>query len=125
MTEYRSSLGQALGLGSGKAGSQHWWMQRLTALALLPLSLWLAFVLPYLWKLGYFEIVHWVQQPLHAVLLAAYILCAMHHAQAGLQVVIEDYVPHLPARVGLLLGMKAVFLFSTLAALLALARMAT
>jgi succinate dehydrogenase / fumarate reductase membrane anchor subunit len=88
----RSPLGRARGLGSAKDGVNHWVWQRLTALALVPLTLW--FVISVLVYAGadYASVNAWIATPYVAVLLSLYLATLFHHSQLGLQVVIEDYV---------------------------------
>jgi succinate dehydrogenase / fumarate reductase membrane anchor subunit len=94
MTETRmlSPLGRALGLGSAKEGVAHWWRQRVSAVALIPLSLW--FVGALLGHLGGdIEVVRqWLGRPIPAFLMVLTLLAIFYHAALGLQVVIEDYV---------------------------------
>jgi len=92
----RNPLAVVLGHGSAKSGTHHWWMQRLTAIALVPLTVWLMVVLTSLAGAGHAEVSVWMTNPLHAGLLIAWILAMLHHAQLGLQVIIEDYI-HTPA----------------------------
>lgn len=89
---HHSPLGRARGLGSAKNGTGHWWAQRLTAIALVPLVLWFVISLIPLVGGGYNAAVNWVSSPFVAVLLIVTIIATFHHAQLGLQVVIEDYV---------------------------------
>ena len=88
----RTPLGQVRGLGSAKEGTAHWWAQRLTALALIPLVVW--FVLSVIVMLGaeHAAMVAWIKNPLVAIFLLLLILAGFQHAQLGMQVVIEDYV---------------------------------
>lgn len=88
----RSPLGRARGLGSAKSGLHHWWAQRLTALALIPLSIW--FVIALLAHLGSprAAIIAWAGAPLDTVLLLCLVAATFYHMQLGLQVVVEDYV---------------------------------
>lgn len=88
----RSPLGRARGLGSAKEGLHHWWMQRLTAVALIPLTIWLVFSLVGLAGTGYEEFILWVSDPINATIMILFLAVAFHHAQAGMQVVLEDYV---------------------------------
>jgi len=89
----RSALGRARGLGSAKHGVEHWWMQRLTALALIPLSIYgIAAFFDSVAFGSYEDAVIWLHSPFAAVLVILFILVAFHHAASGLQVVIEDYV---------------------------------
>jgi succinate dehydrogenase / fumarate reductase, membrane anchor subunit len=88
----RSHLGNVRGLGSAKDGTGHFWMQRVTAIALLPLTLWFVAALASMGAVSYAEAMAWVQSPVTAVLLLALIAATFHHLQLGMQVVIEDYV---------------------------------
>ncbi len=90
--DYRTPLSKARGLGAAKAGTAHWWMQRVTAAALIPLSLWWLTFIGHLLKSPYSHTVVWLSKPLNSVLMIAWILAVFSHAGLGLQVVIEDYV---------------------------------
>lgn len=89
---YQTPLARVRGLGSARQGSQDWWRQRVTAIALLPLSLWLAVHLPYLPSASFDDIARWVSLPWNTIFLLSFILLSLYHAMLGLQVVIEDYV---------------------------------
>ncbi len=89
----KSPLGKVLGSGSAREGAGHWWAQRLTALAMVPLTLWFAFSLAGLHGLGNFGDVHaWIVEPLTGILLILLLLSLLYHSSLGLQVVVEDYV---------------------------------
>ncbi|MES2710507.1 MAG: succinate dehydrogenase, hydrophobic membrane anchor protein [Pseudomonadota bacterium] len=88
----RSPLGRVRGLGSSRSGTHHWWMQRVTSITLLPLTIWLVFALASLAGAGYSEVQAWVARPLNAVLLLAFLAAGFHHTAAGWQVILEDYV---------------------------------
>ncbi len=79
-------------LGSSRKGLLHWWMQRITAVALMPLSAWLIFSLACLHNLDYQTLVSWIKDPGHSVLLIGFLLSAYYHAMLGLQTIFEDYV---------------------------------
>ncbi len=103
----RSPLGRARGLGSARAGSVHWWAQRLTALALVPLTLWFVFSVIHLSGASHQEVIDWMSSPYVLVMMLALIIATFHHLQLGLQVVIEDYVHKDPAKTASLLAIKA------------------
>jgi succinate dehydrogenase / fumarate reductase membrane anchor subunit len=88
----RSPLGRAVGLGSAKEGVEHWWQQRLTAVALVPLTLW--FVAALLAHLGgdHARAASWIGSPIPAILMILLVGTSAYHAALGAQVVIEDYV---------------------------------
>jgi succinate dehydrogenase / fumarate reductase membrane anchor subunit len=88
----QSPLGKFLGLGSAKEGTQHWWSQRLTAVALVPLTLWFVVALLGMDSFAHPAIVAWMAQPLNSILLILLLLVMLNHSQLGLQVVVEDYV---------------------------------
>ena len=102
----KSPIGRARGLGSAKDGLHHWWMQRVTAVALIPLTLWFVASLISLAGAGYAETVAWLGSPVVAVLMIALIIATFYHAALGLQVVIEDYVHHEGVKLVTLLGVK-------------------
>lgn len=89
----RSPLAEVRGLGSSKHGTEHWWHQRLTAIALVPLTIW--FVIAVISHLGadHAQVTAWLKgSPFSAIMLILTAAVTFHHAQGGLQVVIEDYV---------------------------------
>ncbi|GJM10972.1 MAG: succinate dehydrogenase membrane anchor subunit [Lysobacteraceae bacterium] len=88
----RTPLGKAIGLGSAQSGAHHWWMQRVTAVALIPLALWFVWSLMSLLGADQATVQAWISQPLNAAMLMALVIAMFYHAQLGLQVVIEDYV---------------------------------
>ena len=88
----RSPLGRVLGMGSAKEGVHHWWMQRLTSVALVPLTLWFLVSLLALPSFDRMTIVAWAGQSWTALLLILFILVAAWHSQLGVRVVVEDYV---------------------------------
>jgi succinate dehydrogenase / fumarate reductase membrane anchor subunit len=105
-------LRQVLGLGSAKSGVHHWWLQRLTSIALVPLSIWFVVSLLCLPSLDHATVAAWMSQGLSALLLILLVLTATWHSRLGLQVVIEDYVHGAGARTLLLVvvGFTHVFL---------------
>ena len=102
----RSPLGRALGAGSAKSGVGHWWTQRLTAAALVPLGLWFAVSLLALDTLDYVAVRAWLAQPLTTVGALLLVLTLLWHSSLGVQVVIEDYVHHEGLKVASLVLLK-------------------
>lgn len=89
---FRASLARARGLGSAKAGTHHFWMQRVTSVALVPLSLWFVACVVVMTGAEHAAVSAWVRSPLTTVLLLCLLFAVFYHAQLGLQVVVEDYV---------------------------------
>jgi succinate dehydrogenase / fumarate reductase membrane anchor subunit len=92
MKSLRSPLGRVVGLGSAKSGAHHWWLQRLTSIALVPLSIWFAVSMLSLPALDHVTVIGWMSQSWTALLLIVFVLVATWHSQLGVQVVVEDYV---------------------------------
>ncbi len=88
----RSPLGRVLGLGAAKEGTGHWWSQRLTAVALVPLVLWLVYSLILLAGQDHALVIQWLRNPVNAILLAVFLVTMFYHSSLGLQVVIGDYL---------------------------------
>jgi succinate dehydrogenase / fumarate reductase, membrane anchor subunit len=103
----RSPLGRARGLGSARAGSAHWWAQRMTALALVPLSLWFICAAIRLEGAGRADVADWLHAPVPIVLMICLVIATFYHLQLGLRVVIEDYLQDDALRLASLLLIKA------------------
>ena len=101
----RSPLGRAMGLGSAKEGAEHWWMARVSAVALIPLTLW--FVASIIAHTGsdYVTFIVWLRMPLVSILMVLLLIALFYHTALGLQVVIEDYV-HSGAKFAALVAMR-------------------
>lgn len=119
---FRTPLGKARGLGTAKIGVGDWWAQRLTAVALIPLSLWLVWFLDRLLALSRAEMVAWLAEPHNAVLLLAYLGVASYHAMLGLKVIIEDYVHGRWLRTASLLAMQLALALLAVTAVFAVLR---
>jgi succinate dehydrogenase / fumarate reductase membrane anchor subunit len=111
----RSPLGRARGLGSAHAGAAHWWAQRLTALALLPLTLWFICAVIRLAGEPRDYMIAWMSAPVPIVLMLALIVATFHHLHLGLQVVIEDYVHVGSIKLAAVLAIKALCVLLALA----------
>jgi succinate dehydrogenase / fumarate reductase membrane anchor subunit len=90
----RSPIGRVLGLGAAKEGFSHWWLQRVTSVALVLLGLWFVYALLRMPTFQHEFVVAWIAMPLNAVLLLLLIGTLVYHSQLGVQVVVEDYVHH-------------------------------
>ena len=112
MTSLRTPLGDALGKGSAHSGTAHWWTQRVSAVALIPLTLWLLLSLLMLPDLGYLTVRAWLATPLSAFLAILLIVTLAWHAELGTNVVAEDYVPSVGMRTLILLSLRFAYVFA-------------
>lgn len=88
----KTPLGRVRGLGSAKSGTHHWWLQRLTAIAMAVLMTWFVISMIGLVGAGYGEAMAWVRQPVVSIILLVLVGTAFYHMRLGIQVVIEDYL---------------------------------
>ncbi len=89
---YRNPLSVARGLGSSKDGLGHWWKQRLTSVALVPLVLWFVVSMITLAGQDRAHVLSWMHSPFHAVVFSLFLTIGLYHANLGLQKIYEDYV---------------------------------
>ncbi len=104
--EFRSQLGRVRGLGSSYEGAHHFWVQRVTGVALVPLVIWFVFAAMSMVDADIETFKTWVGAHYNPVLLILLIFTMFHHAQLGLQVVIEDYVHGEAAKITSLILIK-------------------
>ena len=122
MIDRRTPLARARGLGSAKDGVGHWWAQRLTAIALIPLVVWFAISLVMLSGADYTVVRAWIGSSLVMMLLGLTIAVGLHHAQLGMQVVIEDYVGGDGWKLALIVIVKFIAVLFGLGAIVAILR---
>lgn len=120
----RTPLGRVRGLGSAKDGTHHWWAQRLTALALVPLTLWFVARVAQHAGAARADMVAWLSHPIDATLMLLIIAALFHHAHLGIQVVIEDYVESEGPRVAGVLLVKAACAFLAVACAVSVLKLA-
>lgn len=121
---YRTPLAKAQGLGSAKSGTTHWWMQRVTAVALIFLSFWLILFIQQLFYASYTEIKQWIVEPVNFTLLIAWVFIGFYHAALGLQVVIEDYLSPEWLKISLIWAIKLGFIGAAITSLVLTIRIA-
>jgi succinate dehydrogenase / fumarate reductase membrane anchor subunit len=111
----RSPLGRARGLGSARDGTHHWWMQRVTSIALIPLSLYFLTQIDAMAEADYAGFIRWMKHPSVAIASVLFVITSFYHAALGLQVVIEDYQHSEYYKLACLLLTKIVFGFMAIA----------
>lgn len=118
-TSLKTPLGRVRGMGSAKSGTHHWWMQRVTGIALIPLAGFFLFNLDQLIHPVYSSMMMFLAEPPVTIALILFILCAYYHAWLGIQVIIEDYVHGITAKNIALLLNKFFFAALTVCAIYA------
>ena len=116
----RSDLGKVRGLGSAKDGTHHWWWQRLTAIALIPLSLWFVWSLLCIAQSSHAEITAWIAKPHVTVGLIALMSALYYHLKLGMQVVFEDYLHQEWMKIGAQIALNFACILGALAASIAI-----
>ena len=122
--EFRTPLARARGLGSAKSGTGHFWWQRVTAVALVPLVAWLIGTMVSLVGADLATVQAAIARPWNAILVALFAIAMFWHAKLGMQVVIEDYVHTRWLEIALQLAVIFVCALGALASLYAIARIA-
>ena len=89
---YRNPVSVARGLGSSKDGLGHWWKQRLTSIALVPLVVWFVVSMIALAGQDRAHVLNWLHSPLHGLVFSLFLIISLYHANLGLQKIYEDYV---------------------------------
>ncbi|MCD9028596.1 succinate dehydrogenase, hydrophobic membrane anchor protein [Luteimonas sp. BDR2-5] len=122
--DFRTPVGRARGLGSGKTGTGHFWWQRVTAVALVPLVAWFVGTLVSLVGADLATVQAVLARPFNAITFSLFAIALFWHAKLGLQVVIEDYIHQRAVEVALQLLVTFACAFGALASLYAIARIA-
>lgn len=120
----RSSLGKVEGLGAAKEGAHHWWVQRMSSVGLVLLTLWFVASLVHLGSFDYTVVHAWLVKPVNAVLMLLLATVAIYHSQLGAQVVVEDYVNHHGAKLSVLMLINFIHLLLAALAAFAILRVA-
>ena len=112
--QYRSEIKRVKGLGTAKHGFGHWWMQRLTAVLMVPLGIWFVYSLVSMDNRSADSMIMWLQNPVPAMLMALWTITVVYHGALGLQVIIEDYIQGKKLALTLLILLKFAMVFMLL-----------
>ena len=111
----RTPLSNAKGLGAAKEGVSHWWNQRITAIALIPLVLWFCFSIALIAVADHATVSAWIASPFNTALMILAITVGFYHGYLGLQIIIEDYIANESMKIASLIGVALLaVLFATL-----------
>ncbi len=113
----QSPLGKFLGHGSSGHGTEHWWAQRVTAVALLPLTVWFVVAILGMESYAFEAVAAWMAGPLNGILLSCLLIALLYHSQLGLQVIVEDYVHSGGLKVATLITLQLVHIAAGVAGL--------
>ena len=122
MSKYRTPLKNARGLGSSKSGTEHFVHQRLTATALVALTIWFLCLVLSLMGADYVTAVETISKPWNAILLGGFLVAMFWHAQLGLQVVLEDYIHNSLMALALQTTVKFIAVLGAIISIFAVAR---
>lgn len=120
---HQTPLAKVIGLGSAKSGTYHFWMQRITAIALIPLSFWMVAFTEQLLNSSYQQIIAWLSSPMHSILSITWVIVTFYHAALGLQEVLKDYIHLEWLKITSILLLKLIFFFATIATIIAIFRL--
>lgn len=120
----QSPLSRARGAGSAHEGTHHWWHQRVTAVANIPLMLWLAWSVTHIPGWSHAEFTVWLAQPCRAILMILAVISVFYHAALGVQVIVEDYVHDKACKIIKLTGMKLFFIAAAVACIFSVLKIA-
>ena len=120
----RTPVARARGLGSAKEGLHHWWVQRVSAVALIPLTIWFVASVVALAGADHAAVAAWIANPVVAVLMVLLVAAALYHAQLGMQVVYEDYIHSHWLKITADVGTKLVSLVLAAATIFAILKIA-
>ncbi|MCM2343910.1 MAG: succinate dehydrogenase, hydrophobic membrane anchor protein [Alphaproteobacteria bacterium] len=119
-----SPLARARGAGSAHHGAGHWLHQRITALANIPLMLWLVWSVVHMQDWNYAAVSLWLAQPINAILMILAVLSTFYHAALGAQVVVEDYIHHPGFKMVKLIGLRLFFIAAAVASVFSILKVA-
>ncbi len=120
----KSPLARARGLGSAREGTDHWFMQRVTAIANIPLMLWLIWSIVQMPGWSYAEFTSWLAQPVNSILMILAVLSTFYHAALGTQVIAEDYIHHEGLKIFKLIGIKLFYFAGAVACIFSILKIA-
>ncbi len=122
--QHRTDIKNARNLGSAKSGYHHWWMQRMTAVALVPLTIWFMLMVANHTQSSFTSVQIWMSHPVNAILLSLLVVISFYHAAIGLQVVIEDYIHNAIVKIIAILSINFIAILSVSLSLWSILRVA-
>jgi succinate dehydrogenase / fumarate reductase membrane anchor subunit len=118
--DFRTQLNKCKGLGSAKDGANHWWMQRLTALGLLPLVIWFVVTILKITMSNQIGLIEIIRSPINLTMLILFLVVSIYHGMLGMKVIIEDYVHAEGTKFALIILLQFISVVSILVGLTAI-----
>jgi len=125
MKNMQSPLHKVKGMGSSHSGTGHFWHERVSSVALIPLTLWFGYAVLGLVNASEVTAISFLAHPVNAILMAAFVIITLYHIKLGMQVIIDDYVHAAGAKIALLLLVRFAVIATGAACLFALLRIAS
>jgi succinate dehydrogenase / fumarate reductase membrane anchor subunit len=122
-TDMRTPLGKVRGFGSARSGTEHFWYQRLTSVALVPLSIGVVLIMVALLGRNHAAVVQILGSPIVAIVMLLFVVSMAYHMKLGMQVIIEDYVHDEGSKFSLLIGNSFFCFVIALAAVFAILKL--
>lgn len=120
MSDLRTNLSKVKALGSSKYGVMHWWHQRLSAIMLVILTIWVLFIIKSNIYSELSVVIHNIQKPCNIIAIGLFVLVGLYHSMLGMQVIMEDYIHCNIIRISLLIILKIVVLLTIFTFIIAL-----
>ena len=125
MNNMQKPLHKVKGLGSSHSGTGHFWHERVSAAALIPLTLWFGYAVLGLMNASQIAAISFLAHPINAILMAAFVIITLYHIKLGLQVIVDDYVHSAGTKIALLFLVRFIVIATCAACLFALLRIAS
>ena len=125
MSSLETPLHKVQGLGASHSGTGHFWRERVTSVALIPLSLWFAYAILGLVGTNEVAIVSFIAHPWNAILMGLFVVVSFYHLSLGLQQVLDDYVHTPGTKLFLRLAVTVIWIVASLIGVFALVRIAS
>ena len=120
---FQTPISKVRGLGSAHEGVHHWWMQRISAIALIPLVLWMVYSLVHAVPQGLAGVAVWLASPYAALGVILFFLFACYHASLGVQMIVEDYISCKCLQIAKVIGVKLCFFVIAIAMIFAVIKL--
>ncbi|MEP6567890.1 MAG: succinate dehydrogenase, hydrophobic membrane anchor protein [Mesorhizobium sp.] len=124
MNSAQTPLHKVQGMGSAHSGTGHFWHERVTSVALIPLSLWFLYAMIGLAGTNEVTALQFLAHPWNAMLMGGFVFFSLWHTRLGLQVVVDDYIHAAGTKIFFMLAIRFSVIAAGATCLFAIARIA-